>query len=449
MHVTAHLNIDLLAHNANEEVTCLVNLQAPVPTGSAARPGQTLVVVLDRSGSMGGAPIEGAKEAIASLVRRLAPQDAFGLVVFDDQADLITPVRTMADHHLPSLLHAIEEVGPGGSTDISAGYLLALREVKRSLVTSGHRGATVLLVSDGDANAGIQEPQELDDLALGAFRSNNITTSTLGLGRHYNEVLLAALTHGGGGEHRFAPDIDAAAGEVANLVGNLLDKSVVGVQLRIKRQPGLVSQVLLRNELPRLQDGDAIVVSLGDMYAAEERSVLVKFIVPGLPVLGTATIADLVLEYTTLPELQDHTVTLPVSVNVVPGDEARGRVPNPAVEIAELLIDIASDKQSAGESLRRGDTAAAQRTIASSITSLNGKRKDLQTRTDVAPSLTQQLDEAARELLDLADDVAHRDAAYSSKTMMQSFSANSRGRKSRSKQQPSDTDDQSEEAGCD
>ncbi|MEY3072982.1 MAG: hypothetical protein RLZZ353_1178, partial [Actinomycetota bacterium] len=51
MHVAAQLDLDLLALNAEDHVTCLVRLEAPVPPEAADRAGQALVVVLDRSGS--------------------------------------------------------------------------------------------------------------------------------------------------------------------------------------------------------------------------------------------------------------------------------------------------------------------------------------------------------------------------------------------------------------
>ena len=47
--------------------------------------------------------------------------------------------------------------------------------------------------------------------------------------------------------------------------------------------------------------------------------------------IGRATVAELVFTWVELPGLLSHTVTTPVAVNVVPGDEAHGRVPNPTV----------------------------------------------------------------------------------------------------------------------
>jgi hypothetical protein len=66
MQFTAQLDVDVVALEAEDEVTCLVSLTAPVPEEIADRPGETLIAVVDRSGSMQGGPIEAVRtEAIA------------------------------------------------------------------------------------------------------------------------------------------------------------------------------------------------------------------------------------------------------------------------------------------------------------------------------------------------------------------------------------------------
>jgi uncharacterized protein (DUF58 family) len=168
MHVSTHLDIDLVAIDQADEVTCLLEFTAPESPATQQRPGRTLMLVLDRSGSMAGEPLAAAKDAIARLVRQLAPHDCFGLVVFDDQAEVVIPPMLMADHAMESLQRAIAGIRTGGSTDLSAGYVLALREVKRSLAQTKHTGATVLLVSDGHANSGVTEPDRLKAVAAKA-----------------------------------------------------------------------------------------------------------------------------------------------------------------------------------------------------------------------------------------------------------------------------------------
>jgi Ca-activated chloride channel family protein len=443
MHVTAHLNLDLVPMDEADDVTCLVQLTAPIPATTANRPGQSLVIVLDRSGSMAGPQLDGAKDAIAALIRRLAPQDCFGLVVFDDSADVAIPVRQMKDHDVPTLETLISRIQSGGSTDLSAGYLLGLRELKRSLRVTHHTGATVLLVSDGHANAGLVDPVQMRDLAGKANTRHHVTTSTLGLGEGYDEVLLEAITRGGNGTHAFAPDVDAAMHEIQEVVTDLLDKSVVAALMRIRPQTGLVDSVMILQDLPNWAEGDTIVVNLGDLFAGEERKMLFRLHVPAMHTLGTATIADVVFEYTTLPDLKEHIVTLPVSVNVVPGDEARKQVPNPIVEVEQLMASIDTRKRDIATSLRAGDTPTAQRTLAGVLTDLNSEREEIKRHSGQA-SLRTRLDDAARDLLKLADDVRNENANYAGKSVMNSYAATSRGRNQRGPQPPqpsANTDD--------
>ncbi len=212
----------------------------------------------------------------------------------------------------------------------------------------------MLLVSDGHANAGIVDPVVMQGLAQAANAGQAITTSTIGFGLGYDEVLLEAITRGGNGEHRFAPDVDACMSELADTATDLLGKSVLGALLRIVPQPGLVGGVTVRNDVPHWIEGDAVVVNLGDLYGGEERRTLFRLHIPALASLGLATIADVVLEFTSLPDLQQHSVTMPISVNVVPGDQAAGRIPDPRVQVEELLVDVDAAKKGVSTSLRAG-----------------------------------------------------------------------------------------------
>src|SRR5262245_42817071 len=156
MKINALLDVNLVAHEAEDEVAVLLELQAPGAVADLARPQASLQVVLDRSGSMGGAPLDGAKKALIALVRRLEPTDNFGLVTFDDSAQVVVPAGPLTDKE--AVVAQIGAVHAGGSTDLSAGYLRGLREIKRV----ARHGGTLLVVSDGHVNAGIDD---VDDLA--------------------------------------------------------------------------------------------------------------------------------------------------------------------------------------------------------------------------------------------------------------------------------------------
>jgi Ca-activated chloride channel family protein len=360
MKINALLNVNVVAHETEDEVAVLLEVEAPASIADLTRPQASLQVVLDRSGSMSGAPLEGAKRALIALVRRLEPSDNFGLVTFDDSAQVVVPAGPLTDKE--AVIRLIEAVHPGGSTDLSAGYLRGLREIRR---VAGDNGGTVLVVSDGHVNAGIQSVDEFASVTSKAY-GERIVTSTLGYGHGYDETLLSAIARSGSGNHVFADSPDAAGAAIASEVDGLLNKVVQAVSLTIHFEPA-VEFLRLFNDLPATQIGaDQVVVELGDLYAEEARKVLLKFKVPAIAELGLAKIATLELAYVELPGFVEQVASLPITVNVVPGDEAAGRVALPTVESEVLFQEAQEVKRQASEAFGRGEFDEGQRLIGES-----------------------------------------------------------------------------------
>lgn len=441
MHVKAHLDVDLVALETQDKITLMLDLTAPITEASKDRPGQAVQVVLDRSGSMRGQPLESAKGSLLALIERLAPQDSFGLVVFDNTALVIAPIRTMADHDMPALRKAIRDIPTGGSTDISAGYLLGLREVTRVQAVGG---STLMLISDGHANSGEQSPAFFSDVAIKAAKGK-ITTATIGLGVGYDETILEAAAQGGGGAHRFAHTIDEAVGAIAAEVDDLLEKSVVNAVLRIKPLAGTQGvptfEVLQRIHMWR--DGEDYVVQLGDLYAGENRRFVINIDVPQIASLGLCTIAELTLEYLNLAERQEISVTMPVSVNVVPLDIAAGRIPNPIVRAERLILEAQSEKALAVDEIKSGKSQEATNRLKGVSATLRREASLLPVTDErTAESLSTILNEAT--IIDkLAHDAEFERPEYSSKRMTESYSNTSRSRKFRNMPEETETETES------
>lgn len=356
MKINALLDVNVVAHETEDEVAVLLELEAPVALADVARRQASLEVVLDRSGSMAGAPLEGAKQALVALVRRLEPTDNFGLVTFDNSAQVVVPAGPLSDKE--AVIAQIRAVYPGGSTDLSAGYLRGLRELRRVATAGG----TVLVISDGHVNAGITSVDEFASVASKAY-GDGVVTSTLGYGYGYDETLLAGIARSGSGNHVFAQDPDAAGAAIAGEVDGLLNKVVQALSLTVKFESS-VEFLKLYNDLPAQQIGDGqVMIELGDLYSEESRKVLLKLKVPAMAALGLAKVATLELAYVELPGLVEHVAALPITVNVVPGDEAAGRIAHPTVH-SEVLFQEAQDvKRRASEAFERGDFDAGKRLL--------------------------------------------------------------------------------------
>ena len=355
MHVNAHLDVDVVALENDDIVTVMLDLEAPVGDTDATRPDYAAVVVLDRSGSMSGAPLAAAKRGLLDLVDRLDERDSFGLVVFDDRAQVAVPAATIKTLGRDRIRQAILDVRPGGSTDMSSGYLRGLQEARR-VVPPG--GATIVLLSDGHANAGIVDPAKFRDMGAKAA-SQAITTSTIGIGVGYDDQILSELAIGGTGNHSFAEEADAASAAIAGELDGLMSKTVQAASLTIT--PGdAVETITVLNDLPSQVLPGGVLVELGDLYSGEQRRLLFSITIPAMAGLGLATVAELILEFVSIPELISHTVTLPVSVNVVPQDVAQGRVPDPEVRRQAMLLEVQSAKRQSERAMRSGDVESAR-----------------------------------------------------------------------------------------
>jgi Ca-activated chloride channel family protein len=172
-------------------VRALLKLEGKVPEHTERTP-LNLSLVLDRSGSMPGDKLLQARRAAALLVRRLDPEDLVSVVAFDDEVDTVAPPATGAAQ--ADLGQRIEAIEPGGSTNLSGGWLRG-----RDFVTAGKLDGgviRVLLLTDGQANAGITDHPSLVGLCR-AGRERGITTTTIGFGEDYDEHLLREMADGG------------------------------------------------------------------------------------------------------------------------------------------------------------------------------------------------------------------------------------------------------------
>ena len=417
MKFSAQLDVNVVDHEADDEVVLMLDLEAPpAPDADHDRPATSLQIVLDRSGSMSGEPLEGALRAIAALVQRLDSRDNFGVVAFDDSVQVVVPAGPLSDKQ--AVLDRLAQVDAGGMTDLSGGYLRGLQEIRRVM---GETGGTLLIVSDGHVNGGISDPDQLGDLARKAY-GDGIVTSTLGYGLGYDETLLSAITRGGSGNHHFAETPDAAGAAIASEVTGLLAKAIQAASLTVSFSSA-VELLRLYNDLPATQIGPGkVMIELGDFYFEEERKLLLRFKVPAMAGLGLAQIARLELRYVELPQLVEQIVMLPVTVNVVPGDEAAGRVPDPTVRSEVLFQEAQHSKRLASEALEQGDRGTAKKLLDDAV-------KTLHEAGDVAPaSLREELEREVQDIAHLSEQSIVGDTRMMSKMTRASYHQQNRKR---------------------
>ena len=146
-----------------------------------------MALVIDRSGSMTGLPLEMAKQAAKATADTLAAEDLLEIIAFDSQPTRI--VRMTAAKHRARIQNDIARIQAGGGTEIFP----ALDAAYQALSTTRARKKHVVLLTDGQA------PQNgIHDLVQ-AMSAENITVTTVGLGGGVDENLLRTIAEVGGG----------------------------------------------------------------------------------------------------------------------------------------------------------------------------------------------------------------------------------------------------------
>jgi Ca-activated chloride channel family protein len=336
-----------------DRASLLVEVTAPPLPRSKRVVATNLVVVLDRSGSMTGGPLHHAKRALCDVIDRLAPTDTFGLIAFDNRIDVVVPVGPVADRsHLKAL---VQSVTAGGSTDLAAGLVRGLKEARRLEAPDGVR---VLLVSDGHTNSGVTDP-EIIGRRTGQFTDERITTSVLGMGLGYDEMLLDSIARRGAGNNYFAAEVGDAVEAIAAECGELQAQRFLSVRLSVTMGNG-VKDVRLLGDLNHRPVADGAQIELGSFMPEQTRSAVLQFDPKQATKPGRRKVATVRVTYVLADDLEDYSVSHTVWAQVAGPRDRPGKVDRDVA--AEVVFQgVQRHKRRATDALQSGDIDAARR----------------------------------------------------------------------------------------
>jgi Ca-activated chloride channel family protein len=239
---------------------------------AATKKAKALVFVIDRSGSMDGSRLESVKNVIVETLPRLNPEDSISVVTFDNQAQVVVPLIKVAEADIKGIRQTVSGIYSGGSTNLEAGYRLGLVEAAK--VESGVE-ANIILLSDGQANAGLTDPAALANIATAATE-HFVTTSTIGIGEGYDENVLSALADGGNGNHIAGITQGEALDGLQSEIDGLLAKTMLDVKFEIVLGPdfsGPKSDIVAGRRMKKWKKDHGVVQTLlGDLASEEERN---------------------------------------------------------------------------------------------------------------------------------------------------------------------------------
>ncbi|MBW4629883.1 MAG: VWA domain-containing protein [Brasilonema octagenarum HA4186-MV1] len=253
-----------------------------------------LSLVIDRSGSMAGGSLHHALKAAESVVDQLEPDDILSVVVYDDEVDSVVPPQPVTDK--AALKNSIRKVRAGGITNLSGGWLKGCEHVKKQL--DPQKINRVLLLTDGHANMGIQDPKVLTATS-GQKAEEGITTTTLGFDQGFNEDLLIGMARAANGNFYFIQSIDEAT-EVFSIELDSL-RAVVGQNLKVTLELADGVSLVDTLSLAKVSQNEAglAVITLGELYEGEDKLLGLSLLISSaqigeLPVMKLHYSADVV-----------------------------------------------------------------------------------------------------------------------------------------------------------
>ncbi|XP_065880208.1 E3 ubiquitin-protein ligase WAV3 [Euphorbia lathyris] len=225
-----------------------------------------LVTVLDVSGSMTGGKLHMLKRAMRLVISSLGSADRLSIVAFSSNPKRLFPLRRMTAHGQRAARRIIDRLVCGQGTSVGD----ALRKATKVLEDRRERNpvASIMLLSDGQDER-VQSNSTNHRNTLGHVSSTRFA---------HIEIPVHAFGFGQSGGYSYEPAEDA----FAKCVGGLL--SVVVQDLRIQLSfasgsaPAEILAVYTCNARPTVLSSGSVRV--GDLYAEEERELLVELRVP-------------------------------------------------------------------------------------------------------------------------------------------------------------------------
>ncbi len=284
----------------------------------------------------------------------LHEEDRVSVVIYDDNAQTIVAPELAKDkrriHELLGKVHA------GGCTNLSGGWMEGCKHVAKHF--SKEQVNRVLLLTDGQANMGIQDPAVLIKTARQKADEGVITT-TLGFGSGFNEDLLIGMARAAEGNFYFIESPE----DVAQVFKIELEglASVVAQNLVVTVRPGesVEHGWVLNNYRTEERDKD-IDVTIGDVYAVEDRVLVFELLVRA-PAEGRINVADVSYTFQTVVDgaIKQVKGELTVTADAAGADQVAAAAPDLGAVSDASRLQAARTKDEAVTLADKGDIKAA------------------------------------------------------------------------------------------
>jgi hypothetical protein len=293
-----------------------------------------IVFVIDKSRSMAeDGRLYWVKEALASFVKRVGPDDMVSLVVFDDVArELFAPAYLRTDAAKTQFMSRVNSIQPSGGTNIYDGMAHGYQSVLANQNLA--RVNQIVCLTDGEHTA--TGKTQTDMLALVAEHyAKDITISTIALGREADASLMTDIAARGGGSTRFISDRNSMIESFGTGLESLVAPVARNINIEVRLSPNVrLKETWGKHEI----NAGVITYHLDSLTSTDIKTLAAELVVDPQRVTQTplATVSINYLDERNKPQKQGpYPITL--------GADAlknRDRLSNPRIRETEGFITL-------------------------------------------------------------------------------------------------------------
>jgi Ca-activated chloride channel homolog len=297
--------------------------------GGAVGGGRTpmnLCLVIDRSGSMEGQPLEYVKQACSHVVDLLSPNDILSIVTFEEMVEVLMPPQAVSNKD--AIKSGISRLQAGNTTNLYDGISLAMQQVVQFIETN--RATRMIVLTDGDPTAGIKDYNALVNHSA-ELRNRGISVTFLGFGPDYNEELLAGMAKKAGGNYYYIPQPQL----IPEIFRAELDKLMTTVARNVSLELKIARWVQMR--APQQINDGSMKMNLADLERGSVIQQVIDLEFPNHP-LGHYRVVSGKLTYEDLLAGRTETVDLDFEMEFSSDSGRYSVAVNPRVSQAAQIV---------------------------------------------------------------------------------------------------------------
>jgi hypothetical protein len=179
-----------------------------------------LITLLDTSGSMNEEDkLTNVISSLKAMLEHMTSSDYLTLITYNTTSKLRLNQKLMTPEGKEETVYVLNQLHSGGMTNMSSAILLGTE----SLLNNPSIKECILLLTDGHANVGVAEPEELVTLLQGTMTTHpSLSYTTIGYGTDHNSELLTRLAAEGGGSYNVVKSLEDTAVVFGDILGGLL-----------------------------------------------------------------------------------------------------------------------------------------------------------------------------------------------------------------------------------